>query len=103
MLDLNEPIDAKDMTGTGASYRQIDYWFRRGYFRRPGQGAPPTPGTGYPRDWTMREFTIASLIVRFIAAGIEVSAAAEWARDAVDNGADQVTRNGITVTWSDVA
>lgn len=105
--DTNDRLTVKEMlTGSGATFRQLDYWWRRGYFTSAGPvpRGPVAPGSGYSRGWTERELTIASLIVRMSAAGIEVAHAAEFARDAVDAGRTEVTTDsGITIAWGNVA
>lgn len=62
----------------GLSYRQLDYWTRRGYLRSDGN---PMPGSGRPRTWSEHEVAIARAMVRLIGCGFTVSAAARLARD----------------------
>lgn len=59
---------------TGATYRQLDHWCRRGYL------APGTPGTGYVRDWPESEIRVAALMVKMTAAGIPPKVAEKVAR-----------------------
>lgn len=58
----------------GASYRQLDYWTRKGYLKVEGGG------TGVHRDWPAKEVKIASLIKLLIDGGFEVDSAAGIAR-----------------------
>lgn len=101
----DEPATLADMMLTGATYRQLDYWWRTGLFRKPEDPErPPNTGSGRPRAWTGREQQIAALMVRLIHTGIAPSLAARMARDSVDNGARRVTtEDGITISWSGVA
>lgn len=83
---------------TGATYRQLDYWWRNGYFGGDtGEGL----GSGRQRVWTGREQRIAELMVRLGRAGIEkASVAARIARDGVDGNVRSVTtEDGIAIAW----
>lgn len=105
-VGVEEPATLADMRLTGASYRQLDYWWRAGWLapREAAESPPPDRGSGYPRHWTGREQQIAALMVRLTHTGIAASVAARMARDAVDNGARRVTtEDGITISWSGVA
>jgi len=61
---------------TGITYRQLDYWVRKGWLL-PGVGAP---GHGYPRDWPASEIAVARAMIRLIQAGIALETAAAIAR-----------------------
>lgn len=60
----------------GATYRQLDYWIRKGYLRPDGAGS----GQGSKRTWPRSEAQIARLMARLTAAGMEPIAAASAAR-----------------------
>jgi hypothetical protein len=62
------------MVRTGATYRQLDHWCRRGYLMSG------TPGTGYPRDWPESEIQVATVMVKLAAAGIPPKVAERVAR-----------------------
>lgn len=59
---------------TEASYRQLDYWTRKGYLQVQGGGI------GVQRDWPAKEVKIASLMKLLIDGGFEVDSAAAIAR-----------------------
>lgn len=59
---------------TGATYRQLDYWTRKGYIRVEGKGS------GRQREWPSREVKIASLIKLLSDGGFEIDVAAGIAR-----------------------
>lgn len=93
---------------TGATYRQLDYWWRCGYFAKPGidpATASRGPGSGRNRIWTGREQRIVELMVRLSFAGITSAAlSARMARDAVDSNALQISpAEGITILLRAVA
>lgn len=62
------------MTRTGATYRQIDHWCRKGYL------LPGTPGSGFYREWSEKEIQITMLMVKLTAAGIPPKIAEQVAR-----------------------
>lgn len=61
----------------GFTYRQLDWWTRRGYVRP----ADRFPGSGNSREWPGGELEIARRIAQLVKAGIAVSVAARFARD----------------------
>ena len=61
----------------GLTYRQVDYWCRKGYLRPE---CYPTPGTGQRRTFTPGEIAVATRIARLVAAGLAVKTAARVAR-----------------------
>jgi len=75
---------AQVMERSGASYRQLDYWTRRGLLR-PEQ----RPGSGYSRDWSDAECRIARLMVVLTGVGLEPGPAAEAARALDSAGAEE--------------
>ena len=75
----------------GVSYRQLDYWCRRGYLRPVHTG-----GSGAPRRWTQAEVDIAQLMARLVAAGLPPLVAEQVARGKPDIGP------GITVVVAPV-
>lgn len=58
------------------SYRQLDYWVRRGWLR-PDQ---TIPGPGNPREWTNDELDVAIRMGKLVRAGIAPDIAAAAAR-----------------------
>jgi transposase-like protein len=59
----------------GVSYRQLDYWCRRGYLR------PITPGgSGNPRRWPEAELEVARRMATLVRSGYQAAAAAQLAR-----------------------
>lgn len=82
---------------SGATYRQLDYWSRVGYLvdpaprlthtgrpamqrRADGEVFPIRGGSGYSRDWDEDEVAVASRMVRLLAVGFRLEAAAGIAR-----------------------
>lgn len=60
----------------GCTYRQLDYWVRKGYLRVPNA----TPGSGSWRTWPRREVVVAEKMARLVAAGIPPAVACRVAR-----------------------
>lgn len=60
----------------GVSYRQLDYWCRRGWLR-PGNGGA---GSGSVRHWPEAELDVAEKMSRLVAAGLTPAAAERVAR-----------------------
>lgn len=92
------PITIADLCGTGATYRQIDYWCRMGYLAPDRERVDVLPGSGNRRVWTPRDVTVCRLMVRLIEAGVIVTVAAEAAGLMADSGRDTVHLNGIEIT-----
>jgi DNA-binding transcriptional MerR regulator len=61
----------------GITYRQLDYWTRRGFL----EADSATPGSGRYRSYSQIEVLVATLMVRLIEAGFTVEAAHSIARD----------------------
>jgi hypothetical protein len=70
----------------GVSYRQLDWWTRKGYINE----MPEKPGSGYARRYTPEEEAVAILMGQLVACGFKPSAAAELARLAIDSDADLI-------------
>lgn len=90
---MSEPVAPQALSSvdvtriTGATYRQLDHWTRRGYLRP----AEPTPGTGVPRSWPPQEVEVARVMARLVTAGVVPDRAAAVAREHVARGGgDQV-------------
>lgn len=62
----------------GITYRQLDYWVRKGYLRPEGESSP---GTGTARQWPPAELDIARRMGRLVAAGFPPERAAAFARN----------------------
>lgn len=76
----------------GITYRQVDYWVRKGYV------AATLPGIGYDRSWPRAEAAVVTRMCPLVAAGISPEAAAIAARgDLLPHGV-QVTCEGWTST-----
>lgn len=86
----------------GITYRQLDYWTRRGYI----VALPPVGGqqkSGVPRIWTDREASVCVLLARLVRAGIEADRAAIVARLALREPSEDGTYPlgpGVTITIS---
>jgi DNA-binding transcriptional MerR regulator len=63
-----------DLTTLGLTYRQLDFWCRKGYL------STAAPGSGRRRTWTDDELAIAARMVKLIGCGFTVAKAAEIAR-----------------------
>jgi MerR HTH family regulatory protein len=73
----------------GISYRQLDYWVRRGYLRperRTARGGKYGGGQGVSRRWPAAELEIARRMARLTAAGITPERAAVFARESWPSG-----------------
>lgn len=93
-------VTLDDMLTTGATYRQIDHWVRRGYLSVTLRDL----GTGYHRQWTKRDQKIVRHMAALIGAGVTPETASDWAHLSVDEGIDQTlveTPAGpVIVTWT---
>jgi hypothetical protein len=67
---------ATDLTALGVTYRQVDYWCRRGFLRPTNPG----PGSGTVRVFLPAEYEVAVFMARAVAAGVSPDAAARAAR-----------------------
>jgi DNA-binding transcriptional MerR regulator len=70
-----------DLAALGLTYRQLDFWVRKGYL------SAATPGSGKRRTWSDDELAIAAHMVRLISCGFTVARAAEIARGRSPHGA----------------
>jgi hypothetical protein len=64
------------MTAAGPTYRQLDWWTRKGYLKVVNDGC----GSGYARQWSATERAAAATMARLVAAGLTVQAAHRVAR-----------------------
>lgn len=78
------PLELTDLADTGVTYRQIDYWIRRGWLHPEHAGG----SGGEPRRWSTTERAVAKLMARLVAAGVTPERAATLARRAVRNSED---------------
>lgn len=69
----------------GLTYRQLDYWTRKGYIHATASN----PGSGHYRTWPEAEQRIAERMARLIKAGFRVDAAAVAARTFVNDQANE--------------
>ena len=70
--DVTEVLIAGDVSAlAGISYRQLDYWVRKGFL----QPAPGPEGSGRPRRWTAGEIELARTMGRLIRAGLPLETA----------------------------
>jgi hypothetical protein len=91
-------VSVDDMLATGATYRQLDYWCTQGYLR-PEQ---TKRGRGFNRDWPPSERDVARVIVRLLAVGVELAAAAKIAREIVGDDATRVDLgDGVVLSLED--
>lgn len=74
---LADAITQRDVTDTGMTYRQLDYWTRQGYLHCDN----PTPGSGTRRTWPAEQLAVASVMAVLVAAGLTVEAAHHAARN----------------------
>lgn len=78
---------AAALSRSGASYRQLEYWARRGLFPdQPHQG----PGSGYRREFTDRDIAVASALARLPERSVLTVATAGAARRAFEAGHEDV-------------
>jgi DNA-binding transcriptional MerR regulator len=63
----------------GITYRQLDFWCRRGYLRPVTGGR----GSGFPRWYPPEEVEVARCMVALIRDGVRVEVAAKRAREAL--------------------
>lgn len=79
------------MRAAGMTYRQLDYWTRRGVLFADH----PTPGSGAQRVYPADEVPVACALVRLMAAGLPLDMAAELARRPIPaEGARDAVRVG---------
>lgn len=76
----------------GITYRQLDFWERRGHVhalkRRKGKDTSPVPkraGSGFDREWPDAEVVVTVNMARLVRAGFAPAIAADIAR-AYPNG-----------------
>lgn len=69
----------------GLSYRQVDYWARRGYLRPLGGG-----GSGNYRTWPESEVQIGLRMAILIQGGYTPAAAARLARHGIESAQQEV-------------
>lgn len=67
----------------GITYRQLDYWTRKGYLR-PRDVA--CPGSGHQREYLPAEIQVAALMGQLCAQGMWPSVAEPIARDLIQTG-----------------
>jgi len=60
---------------TGVTYRQLDFWTKKGYLRCKA------PGSGYAREFSSEEKRVAELMGHLVRAGITPKCASRYARN----------------------
>lgn len=60
----------------GVSYRQVDFWTRKGYL----SATDPAPGSGHARDYPAGEIAIAERMAHLVRFGVTAERAADYAR-----------------------
>lgn len=91
-IDWRGDVGADEvLRAAGMTYRELDYWVRRGVlFARN-----PLPGSGAPRRFPADEIPVACALVRLRAAGVPLDLAAELSRHPVpDEGSRAAVRIG---------
>jgi hypothetical protein len=74
----------------GVTFRQLDYWLRRGWVPAPN----PTPGSGNQRVWTRELVRCAAVMAALVRAGLTPDAASELAR----TDQREIRRPGVAFT-----
>jgi DNA-binding transcriptional MerR regulator len=75
----------------GITYRNLDYWLRRGFIDLDPEHPDPTGrGSGYPRRFTPQEADRFVLLARLVRAGFRVETAADVARKVARAPGDRV-------------
>lgn len=69
---------------TGATYRQLDHWCRRGYLKPGRRDYGWGTGSGVPRVWPEPEIQVAVTMARLVRAGLTPAAAEKVARGEFD-------------------
>lgn len=78
----------------GVTYRQLDYWCRRGWLG-DDEGSVGE-GSGFARSFTVRQFEVACFMAMLVRAGYTASSAARVAPALADSGSCVVA--GVTFT-----
>lgn len=93
-----ETVTSNRLVEAGVSYRQVDYWSKRGYLRP----LEVKTGSGTHRRWPLREYDVLRLMVKLQGVGVEVARSAEVARKAVESGDNRVDLgNGVILSIED--
>lgn len=66
----------QDFVAKGITYRQLDFWSRRGYLK----ASNPDCGSGREKHWPEAELRVADVMYRLTKAGLTVKAAHTVAR-----------------------
>ena len=75
----------------GITYRQLDYWLRRGFL---GESDSNTPGSGYVRDLTVTQVERLTQLAALVQAGVRPEVAAAWLDEAQDADGVKVIEHG---------
>lgn len=87
----------------GVTYRQLDYWIRKGFLHARSFDWKDNPhdegGSGFRRELKEGEMAVLELMVRLMKAGLEVNTAASVARRVVLFDLTSISLDGgITIT-----
>lgn len=91
--DHPEYVSLEEMLCTGATYRKLDYWVRRGYLKPENSGK----GSGTWRYWTRRDHQIATALVR-LSKVLVFEHALTVAERYVDEGVTEFEFDYVTIT-----
>lgn len=78
----------------GVSYRQVDFWVRKGYIKERSPGG----GSGFLRDFADEEVAVTMKMASLVRIGLKPEPAAEYARLMVEHDTDAVTVDGWMIT-----
>jgi DNA-binding transcriptional MerR regulator len=79
------PLFVDVVTECGVTYRQADYWVRRGWI------LAPQPGSGYHRRISPSEADALRTLARLVIAGLTAETAARLARETNGRGRHELT------------
>lgn len=89
----------------GISYRQLDYWIRRGFISgvtrempNDGRPLPSTPGSGYPREFAPHIQTRIVTLGRLVHAGMSPEGASRLAPGLAQAGVAVI--DDVQVQWA---
>jgi len=78
VLEQSATVGWPDFEAIGMNHRRLSYWVSAGYLHPIGD---PNPGTGNPLRFPPAELDVARWILTLTTWGLELAAAADYARD----------------------